>query len=198
MRHHRSIFFYAAVISACAYMLLGTVGRGVSAGPAVSANTVDTVDITVVIDGRLQKTRAVSILNADVKTIWQVITDFDRHEEFMPNVAESKIISSSGDRLIVYKQLKVALQKISFSLDVKLDNNNHAYSWSQHEGPFKVNSGSWKLESRGDHTLVEYVALVEPDFYLPAWIKKILVKKSVPKLFRSIENEALRITSKKD
>ncbi len=150
------------------------------------------LDIKVMIKGRMQRTEARGIVRGKPDHIWKVLTDFDSHEEFMPNVIESSVLESNGKKMKVSKTLKVALKKIPYTVLVTVKKPNHKFTWHQYDGPFEINSGSWTLENAGPNTRLIYVSEVEPRFYIPGWVKTTMVNKTIPTLFQAIESETLR------
>ena len=46
------------------------------------------------------------LINAPVNVVWEVVTDYDNFEQFLPSVEASQVLDASGDR-IVYEQLNV-------------------------------------------------------------------------------------------
>jgi ribosome-associated toxin RatA of RatAB toxin-antitoxin module len=102
-----------------------------------------------------------------INTAWQVLTDFDNFERFMPNVAASKIISSKGDR-IVFEQVNVVdlwviKQKYAVQIEA-IQTKPKTIDFKIVNGDLKKLVGRWQIqESSPGKILVSHAVEVEPE-----------------------------------
>jgi ribosome-associated toxin RatA of RatAB toxin-antitoxin module len=101
-----------------------------------------------------------------INTAWQVLTDFENFERFMPNVAASKIISSKGDR-IVFEQVNVVdlwviKQKYAVQIEA-IQTKPKTIDFKIVDGDLKKLVGRWQIqESSPGRILVSHAVEVEP------------------------------------
>lgn len=97
---------------------------------------------------------------------WQVLTDYDNFERFMPNIASSKIISSKGDRL-VFEQVNVVdlwLIKQEFTVQIEaIKTKPNTIDFKIVDGDLKKLVGRWQIkETSPGKILVSHAVEVEP------------------------------------
>jgi ribosome-associated toxin RatA of RatAB toxin-antitoxin module len=101
-----------------------------------------------------------------INTAWQVLTDFNNFEGFMPNIAASKIISSKGDR-IVFEQVNVVdlwVVKQKYVVQIEaIQTKPNTIDFKIVEGDLKKLVGRWQIkESSPGRILVSHAVEVEP------------------------------------
>ncbi|MFM2315363.1 MAG: hypothetical protein RLZZ04_4641 [Cyanobacteriota bacterium] len=101
-----------------------------------------------------------------INTAWQVLTDFNNFEHFMPNIAASRIISSKGDR-IVFEQVNVVdlwVVKQKFAVQIEaIQTKPNTIDFKIVEGDLKKLVGRWQIkESSPGRILVSHAVEVEP------------------------------------
>ncbi|MEN9568109.1 MAG: hypothetical protein RLZZ69_3305, partial [Cyanobacteriota bacterium] len=97
---------------------------------------------------------------------WQVLTDYDNFERFMPNIASSKIVSSKGDRL-VFEQVNVVdlwLFKQKFTVQIEaIKTKPNKIDFKIVDGDLKKLVGKWQIkETSPGKVLVSHAVEVEP------------------------------------
>jgi ribosome-associated toxin RatA of RatAB toxin-antitoxin module len=102
----------------------------------------------------------------NINTAWQVLTDYDNFERFMPNIASSKIISSQGDRL-VFEQVNVVdlwVIKQKFTVEIEaIKTKPHKIDFRIVDGDLKKLVGRWQIkETSPGKILVSHAVEVEP------------------------------------
>ncbi len=157
----------------------------------------DKVTINVSRTGNDHMVTASGTINADIDSVWLALIDYDNHEDYMPNVVESKIISRNGTSMMVFKQIKVSFKKTDMVLKVTVNKGTRICTWAQHSGNFRKNQGKWVLKDNGNNmTRITYSAMVEPDFYMPEWLKTHLQEKSVPGIIRAVGKRAVELRNR--
>ena len=59
-------------------------------------------------------------LQADVRIVWQVLSDYDRLAEFIPNLKVSRVLSRTADGVVLEQQGEYAFLFFSQPIDVRL------------------------------------------------------------------------------
>lgn len=68
--------------------------------------------------------------------------------------------------------------------------------WTLIKGDFRVNTGSWVVESfneSGTRSLVTYTVHAEPTTSVPDWVKKKARDSSMPKLIKRLRKESKKV-----
>lgn len=102
----------------------------------------------------------------NINAAWQVLTDYDNFEGFMPNIASSKIISSKGDRL-VFEQVNVVdlwVIKQKFTVQIEaIKTKPHKIDFKIVDGDLKKLVGRWQIKTTSPgKILVSHAVEVEP------------------------------------
>lgn len=104
--------------------------------------------------------------SGNINTAWQVLTDYDNFERFMPNIASCKIISSKGDR-ILFEQVNVVdlwLFKQKFTVQIEaIKTKPNKIDFKIVDGDLKKLVGRWQIkETSPNLVLVSHAVEVEP------------------------------------
>lgn len=104
--------------------------------------------------------------------IWQILTDYDRLAEFVPNLTQSQQIAHPQGGIRIEQIGAESLLKLKFCARVVLDMVEHfpnRIDFNMVEGDFKIFQGSWILESVANHTAtaLSYQLLVLPPRIMP-------------------------------
>ncbi|MEL6160342.1 MAG: SRPBCC family protein [Cyanobacteria bacterium J06627_32] len=91
------------------------------------------------------------LIDAPVTEAWQVLTDYDNFEQFLPNVEDSQLLESDDNRR-VFEQLNV-ISIVPSVIDIRsrvviesMENYPQQVDFSLVEGDLKVLQGIWKLD----------------------------------------------------
>ncbi len=129
-------------------------------------------------------------INAPIKTVFDVVTDFESYPEFLSGSKEVKVLSKKASSLQV--EFKVDLVKtVSYTLDFKLTAPKEC-SWTLVKGDFmKSNKGSWKLkEVKKGVTEASYEIEVGFGLLVPSNIANMLVAKNLPAMMKEFKDRA--------
>lgn len=170
-------------------------------------------DITVYERSRkgsdLLEFKAVRVLPLPSDTIKRVIDDVDQYPNFMPYVAEARVISRDGPNLVSYQRISPPfVSDRDYTVRVNCETwraaagNCFCNKWQAANdlGPaeksgvsrVKVTEGSWLLEPEGDgsKTRVTYHVYSDSGGSLPTSITNAASRNAIPKLFDSILKHA--------
>ncbi|CAM6099943.1 unnamed protein product [Calypogeia fissa] len=104
-------------------------------------------------------------VEAPIRDVWNVLTDYERLSDFVPNLASSKIISRDMNRVQLVQEGCKCMLYMDLHACVVLDLWEKAEEeiiFQQVEGNFNSFQGKWTFEPLGSqHTLLKYVADVK-------------------------------------
>ena len=124
--------------------------------------------------------RQVIEVNCSLQTLFEVITEYEKYPQFLPDMEVVTVLNRAGDsadvefRLNLIKRFRYVLRLTSTAPD--------SVSWKLVEGLFERNQGSWNLTALGDsRTRAEYYLDVAVGMFVPGAVSKRLVRKTLPK-----------------
>ncbi|MEI8185992.1 MAG: SRPBCC family protein [Chlorobiaceae bacterium] len=132
---------------------------------------------------------------APPKKVWEVITDYDNHKKFVPNVIDSGTISDNGSEKVMFEKGTSGVMFFQKTVNIKMkvwgDTPNHLY-FAQIGGDFKVYHGEWILVDypRGGGTFLTYKAEVKPGFFAPRFAVKNVQKHDCPSMMTAMKKQA--------
>jgi ribosome-associated toxin RatA of RatAB toxin-antitoxin module len=123
-------------------------------------------------EGRLRQISARIQIPYAAEQVWQILTDYDRLAEFVPNLTRSQRIVHPEGGIRIEQIGAESLMKLKFCARVVLDMVEqfpHRIDFTMVEGDFKQFQGSWILEpvTDGTATNLEYQLLVLPPRIMP-------------------------------
>ena len=132
---------------------------------------------------------------APPKKVWEVITDYNNHKNFVPNIIDSGIISDNGIEKVMFEKGKSRMFIFSKEVYIKMK------VWGEHltrlcfqqiTGDFKVYQGEWTLVDypQGAGTFLTYKAEVKPDFYAPQFAVRNVQNRDCPLMMMAMKKQA--------
>lgn len=171
------------------------------AGPTASARGVK-CDVDVV-SWRERRVLASVPVAADVDTLWQVITDYERLADFIPNLVQSVTIPCPHEGRIWLEQrgLQRALYwhieaRVVLDLQEIPDSiNGRELHFSMVDGDFKKFEGKWSIRSgpRSSSAVLLYEVNVIPRFNFPAIFLERIIRSDLPVNLRALACRAEKI-----
>jgi coenzyme Q-binding protein COQ10 len=130
------------------------------------------------------------VINAPVEKVFDVIVQYDKYPQFLPEVKEVRTSDRKGNELHVHYKVDV-MKTIKYSIRVKEERPTRM-SWSFIEGEFmKDNKGSWVLEPAGEgKTKATYTVEMALGALVPKTIVNALVETSLPKMLDAFKRRA--------
>ncbi|MBI3009800.1 MAG: SRPBCC family protein [Candidatus Omnitrophica bacterium] len=176
-----------AISSAVVVLLLGQAGPAATQQvPPHDAQTrlirVESQTIPVTLRetiGYLSGLEVVCIIPRAPLAVWRVLSDYDHLEEVVPFVTESRLVQQDKDTKILYQQgrggLGIFSRRFSVTFRVR-ELPLREITFEAFEGDFKQFTGFWRLENHAKGTRVSHRVEIEPAFYMPRWMMRIVVK----------------------
>jgi ribosome-associated toxin RatA of RatAB toxin-antitoxin module len=161
--------------------------------PADEIKTEDVLLTISKLEGRQRRIEATIHLPHSVERVWQLLTDYEKLAEFIPNLSKSCRIPhpEGGIRL---EQVGIQnLRIVTFSARVVLDMTEEfqsAIRFQMVEGDFKAFAGAWLLqpmpESESGGTRLTYCLEVWPKPAIPVIAIEQRLRKDLPANLRAI------------
>jgi len=129
------------------------------------------------------------IVNVPPEKLFDVVTDYERYADFLPEVKSVKVERSGTTASVHYE---VSLMKtIKYSLKMT-EERPHRVRWSLIKGEFmKENNGSWELKPAGEgKTEATYSIEVGVGPLVPKSITSLLVDQSLPSMLEAFKKRA--------
>ncbi len=160
----------------------------VAAG-AVSGASPEPITVEARRDGDAVIVDAHALLHADLEIAWDVLTDYGRYAEFIPDLTSSRIVARSGETVIVEQKGQVGFFLFRFPMEVTLSVTEEPRTGIISRaiaGTFREMTGSYTLVRDGDALRFTYSGRMVPDFLLPPLIGTAAVKAAVKKQFGAL------------
>ncbi|WP_229425194.1 MULTISPECIES: SRPBCC family protein [unclassified Massilia] len=129
--------------------------------------------------------------------VWRVLTDYDHLAEFLPNLKSARVVSRSGDKVVV-EQLGTA-RFLFFSQTIRLrvqvqESSPDRIDISLIDGDMKVFRASWELKPvpGAGGTRVVYNATIAPKFDVPGIVGTGVVRKDIGRMMGAVLQRAER------
>ena len=150
-----------------------------------------TVDRVAGADGvKIYQITSSGAVNAAPAVVWRILTDYDRMAEYVPDLASARVVSRSGDKVLI--EQRGGVRFLLFSHPIHLVVQAHEQAPRQIdvtlvEGDMLVYRASWELTALPTGgTRVQYNAAIAPKFYVPAMIGTSLVRKDIANMMAAV------------
>jgi coenzyme Q-binding protein COQ10 len=124
--------------------------------------------------------------------LWDVIVDWDRYPEFLPELKEVVVHRAAHDGYDVTFEVSL-IKRIRYRLRFRAD-PPHTLAWEMVEGNLLTrNSGAWTLRAEGAEggaTRAVYEVDIEVGQYVPRAILTKLVTVSLPRMLAQFKERA--------
>ncbi|NEP76238.1 MAG: cyclase/dehydrase [Okeania sp. SIO2G5] len=113
------------------------------------------------------------LIDASTAAAWQVLTDYDNFDQFLPNVESSQLLEASGNRHVFEQVSVVRLFPITKRVEVTIaatEQYQQQISFSQVSGDAKSIQGLWRIDPIAPYSgatptqvLVTHQVAIEPE-----------------------------------
>lgn len=160
----------------------------------VSAETFQLeVDVKrVEMDGRhMFEVDAAGIVRAAPERVWQVLTDYEQMDQFVPDLASCKVLSRSGKEVIIeqFGTARFLIMSKSIHLIVRAQETPlSSIDIGLVSGDMKHYEAHWKLVPLPDAggTRIVYKGKMMPNFYVPGLIGGSLVRSDIAHMMTAV------------
>jgi ribosome-associated toxin RatA of RatAB toxin-antitoxin module len=126
---------------------------------------------------------------------WQVLTDYGRYAEYIPELSESRVIARRGHQVEVEQKGEARVLFLSIPLEVKLAVTEHPFERVVSRalsGSFREMRNAYTIEAVQGRVLLRYTGKLVPDFYVPPLIGTLMLKRNVEAMFVALVEEMER------
>jgi len=145
--------------------------------------------------GDVLQVEASAAFDGSLDNAWQVLTDYGRFAEFVPDLQSSRIISRDRNTVVVEQKGEARLLFFSYPIDVRLaitEKPREQIVSQAIAGNFREMRSTYALEARQGRLFLHYSGRLEPDFYVPPLIGTYLLRSNVESMFRALVDEIER------
>ena len=156
------------------------------------------VDVSVEkLEGRRRGLQAQIEIAHSKQSIWEVLTDYQRLAEFIPNLAESNVIGEEDGCPILYQVgvQKFAVLKFSAAVTLKMTPRPmEEILFEMMEGDFVEFAGAWALSAGAtqSETVLQYSCTILPPRKMPIQIVQRRLRKDLAVNLLAIRHEVGR------
>lgn len=129
---------------------------------------------------------------------FQVLTDYENMEDFLPGMLTSEVIVRDGNRVVVDQSADEGVflfrQRVAARLAID-EAPPYRLTIRALSGSFKELTGSYVLTRRRDRTLIEYRSRFLPTFHIPPMIGMYAVQRSLERHLAALAEEMNRRTA---
>ena len=121
-----------------------------------------------------------------------VLTDYERIARFMPGVTTSVIRERSAGRALVEQEAVARMMFFSRKVHLLLDVHEaeNALTFKDCAGrSFTQYEGAWRVSRRGGHTIVRYELSARPNFDVPGFLLRRLLKRDARQMIDALRVE---------
>lgn len=135
------------------------------------------------------------VVQATPKETWDVLVDYDRMPQFLPNLQSSKIVSRTPTQLKVAQKGGVSHGPISLTFDVVREVELKPYTEILSRvvsGNLKKVDGTTRLTPAGEGTKVTFHSESIPNVWVPPGIGPAMIESETRDQFNDMRNEILK------
>jgi len=124
-------------------------------------------------------------------TVWRILTDYDHMAEFVPDLHSARVVSRTGNTVIVEQLGAARLLFLRRAIRLVVQVHEQApdkIDVSLVDGDMKVYRCSWELVPvpGANGTRVLYSATIAPKFYVPGIVGASLVRKDIARMMAAV------------
>ena len=139
--------------------------------------------------------RVETAIAADTAVAWQVLTDYNRLAEFVPDMRASRVLSAPGEALRIEQQGEAGFLLFKFAIDVELaieETPLQRLSFRAIRGNMKRMRGEWRIEPAPQGILLVYDAELAPAFWVQPVIGPLVLRRDVASQIAGVVREIER------
>ena len=147
-------------------------------------------------EGELITVSASADLQVAPGTVWSVISDYEHLADFIPDMHSSRVIRRDGDSVLIEQTGEFGFLFFRQPVEVRLSVQEspprqivaHAVG-----GNLKMLEGRYAVESLpGGEVRLSYAGRLEPQFQLPAFVGRMVVRNTMARQFDALVQEIVR------
>jgi hypothetical protein len=134
-------------------------------------------------------------VDVDRSIAWEVITDYDRLRNFVPDMDESRIVSRPGEPTLVRQSGAWNLlgYRVPVQIVAQIDEQPmHSVRFHSVSGNVRVENGEWSIAEQGGGVTITYRVECTPDFWVPPILGTVLIRRDVRAKLERVAQEMLK------
>lgn len=127
------------------------------------------------------------------KKVWQVLTDYERLQAFVPNLLSSKLLERNGAEALIEMKGRVGFFIMSRTIHLVLRVTEHPFSTldvTLVAGDMKRYATRWVIapssHNGANGTHISYSGMLEPDFFVPSLLGAALLRADVTQMLEAV------------
>ncbi len=125
--------------------------------------------------------RKTILVNASPSAFFDVITDYERYPQILPEIETAHIQSRQKNRVEARFTINL-IKRVGYTLAL-VETRPTDLTWTLVEGPFTKNAGAWQLEERPDGTTqAHYTVDLRVGLFVPKALSNRIVGKTLPSM----------------
>jgi Polyketide cyclase / dehydrase and lipid transport len=146
-------------------------------------------------DGDVLLIEATAEFEGTIAQAWEVLTDYDRLPEFIPNLRLSRVIERGRGAVTVEQKGEARLLIFSYPIEVRLAINESPPVKLVSRvvaGNFREMSGVYTLGGQEGRVRLRYSGRMTPDFFVPPVVGTWILRYHVHETFAALVDEIVR------
>jgi ribosome-associated toxin RatA of RatAB toxin-antitoxin module len=142
-------------------------------------------------DQHLYQVEASGVVQAPPSAVWQILTDYERMSEFVPDLQTSRVLSRNGNRVIVeqFGVARLLFIRRAIHLIVQVtEQPMEAIDIGLVTGDMKIYTCRWELipipETGG--TRLVYTGKLAPKFYVPGILGTNIIRSDIERMMKAV------------
>lgn len=137
----------------------------------------------------MPKTEETVLIDAPVARVFDVIKDYERYPEFLPEMKEVVVVSRNDGIVVVRFELEL-IMRVSYTLRLT-ETPPDRVVWRLEEAKMLAeNNGGWQLEAVGDQTRATYSLDVKLRGLIPKSVSTRLLGTTLPQTLQRFKARA--------
>jgi len=129
-------------------------------------------------------------VNAVPAAVWKILTNYERHPEFVPDLKRTRVLSRTGNRAVLEQfgeaQFLIFKRDIHLVVQVTEEPISHI-DVNLIEGDMKLYECRWQLVPLPDGgTRIVYTGKLVPRFYVPGALGANIIRSDIERMMRAV------------
>lgn len=134
------------------------------------------------------------VIDAPPVMVWQTLTNYNKHKEFIPGYKKTDLVSCDGNAKVLDVIMNVGQFLPNYHYKVRVLENKQSYELKMNRisGDFQHLSANYQLypKSNGNQTILSYSIKLDPGLTLPGVNVSTLMKSNAEKTLKAIESRS--------
>ena len=153
------------------------------------------IDFAIERKGEYITVNASARMQVDARIAWEVLSDYDHLAQFIPDMKSSRVVSRSGDRVLVEQKGDFGFffyrQPVDVTLEV-LEQPQRRIDARRIAGNIRDLQTRYELEASDAGVKLDYTGRFIPEFSVPPLFGMPMVRRVVERRFRAMVEEIVR------